>query len=181
MLILYSYLTYMCLLSDLPVKVEHAISRILPRHKYPNTKLSDCNSKPSSIEEDWSNAFSETKGAEKAIYSSSLCQNTCIQNTNMPRVQERISGFKVTQLPPLDVHGGLIQCASQPHRDRSKISKETCNLLSQQKQKNSSGYLNPLSGARMVYLQRIAEIATLESETIRQENMKKLKAKRDVQ
>ncbi|KAM4704956.1 uncharacterized protein C8orf89 homolog [Rhinophrynus dorsalis] len=115
---------------------------------------------------------------KKAAYSSNLYQNLCKENARVSHLSEGAPAFSVKHLPPLESCKGFAVCASHLYKDRSKVSNEAYSLVSlQQKQKNFSKYLDPLSGAHTEFLQRISEMAALQSDTIRQEKMRNLKPK----
>ncbi|XP_075684332.1 putative uncharacterized protein C8orf89 homolog [Rhinoderma darwinii] len=152
-----------------PFHLNHSSPIVLPALKCRTLKLPSYISKPYVSELSWrdSSAMAEKKSFS-IIYKA---------NPNPPTFNGEVPGIKVNQFPRLQHCRGYTLCSSTLYRDRSTAA---CSQpLSHQKQKTSSGYSDPLNGASIEYIQRLSAIATFENETIRQENTRKLKTKKE--
>ncbi|KAG7488577.1 hypothetical protein MATL_G00035680 [Megalops atlanticus] len=68
--------------------------------------------------------------------------------------------------------------STDAHLNRPRISNQTCSLFRISAQRKSFTYTDPVFGASAPFVQRLAEMGSLEGETVRQENLKKLKKSR---
>ncbi|XP_072007818.1 putative uncharacterized protein C8orf89 homolog isoform X3 [Engystomops pustulosus] len=96
-------------------------------------------------------------------------------NCNPTSFSGGVPGIKVNQFPRIQPCRGYTIYTSTLYRDRSKAAHSA--QVSQQK--FILGYSDPLDGAPTDYIQRLSAIASLENETVRQENMRKLKTKKE--
>ncbi|XP_066577154.1 putative uncharacterized protein C8orf89 homolog [Amia ocellicauda] len=60
-------------------------------------------------------------------------------------------------------------------KNRPRINNRTCSLFTIAANQKSYAYADPVHGAPASFIQRLSEISSLESETVRQERIKKLK------
>ncbi|XP_072007817.1 putative uncharacterized protein C8orf89 homolog isoform X2 [Engystomops pustulosus] len=95
-------------------------------------------------------------------------------NCNPTSFSGGVPGIKVNQFPRIQPCRGYTIYTSTLYRD-SKAAHSA--QVSQQK--FILGYSDPLDGAPTDYIQRLSAIASLENETVRQENMRKLKTKKE--
>ncbi|XP_076027436.1 putative uncharacterized protein C8orf89 homolog [Genypterus blacodes] len=61
---------------------------------------------------------------------------------------------------------------------RPKLNYPTCNLLTVKDNQKSPSYADPTVGASRSFLHRISELSSLEGDTVRQENLKKMRKPR---
>ncbi|XP_075067486.1 putative uncharacterized protein C8orf89 homolog [Mixophyes fleayi] len=167
-----------CMIPEPLLKQEHAIPRVLSGLQYQPIKHLPYFPHSHVSELSWSNNSSPIQKNE--AYST-----ICKKNPNLPGLCGGIAGIKASRFPPFQPCTGYSLCTSHLYRDRSfrsNTSNDASSVLSSRpKQKSSSGLTDPLHGAPIQYLQRLAEIASLENDTIRKEKTKKLKAKKEEQ
>ncbi|XP_040210352.1 uncharacterized protein LOC120941142 [Rana temporaria] len=153
-------------LSGHPLNYGHDIPRVLPRLQCQLMTISPHCANSCVRKLSWSSTLS-------AIQSNGLYSVMSNQDSNTTDLSCRVPGTKMNRFPHLRDYRGYMMC-SHLNTSRTQVSSDASKSRSFQREQTScSRYPDPIIRAPIQYLQRLSEMTSLETDTIRQENTKK--------
>lgn len=155
------------ILSGHPLNCGHDIAGVLPRLQCQLMTISPHCANSCVHKLSWSSTLS-------AIQSNGLYSVMGNQNPNTTDLSWRVPGTKINRFPHLRDYRGYMLCSPHLNTDRTQVSSGASKSRSfQLEQTSCSRYPDPVSRAPIQYLQRLSEMASLETYTIRHEDTKK--------